>query len=713
MAVATQITNLENGFPVVIAAAAGGASPRRFSGMLYAGGPLRVKGFPLPVIIDLGGLTGTDKARPYFRDHDESRIVGHIDQCNNNGKTLVVEGAISGEGPDPEQVCKMADNNFPWQQSIEALPVKGTVVSVGAGQTVQVNGRTFIGPVLIAKKSRFIGASVVPRGADDSSTFTIAASAASLLKEFVTMDFDKWVESLGLTLVDLTDKQTAALKAEFDKTQTLIAASAGHSGEGLDGGVIGAPVFDVDEVRAAYSEHTATIEAAFAEFDGKIDAKAFAELRAKHTKTANDLRKQALREKWPAMRLEVSLIKAAADVQVDLIRAERPKGPAIHASHGDVTGEIIEAALSLSAGLANPQEHYSEQVLQAASSRELRNIGLQETILIAAQHHGYSGRQRIHRGNLREVLEYACPIRAAADFSTVSLPTLLSNIANKFIMTGFQGVEQVWRQICEIVPVKDFKQMTHVRMLDDMAYEELGPTGQIKHGELSEESYTSQAKTYAKMNALPREIIINDDLGAFNSMRERIGRGAGIKFNRVFWKEFLDNAAFFKVAATEDDFGNLITAPLGFAGIQAAELAFASMTDGAGNPLDRQASILLTGPALSPTARSIYESAELRDTTANTKTLTANIYRNTYKPVKSDYIVAAYGGSATQFFLLGEPVGDMAVMEACFLDGVESPTVESAQADFDTLGILFRGFHDFGCTKKERRNGVKSTGLGG
>lgn len=693
--------------PVVIEAAAEGSQgPRRFSGALYAGGPIKVKQYPIPIIVDLAGLEGTDKSRPYYRDHDESRIVGHMDSYQNDGKALTVGGVLSGIASEVDEVTRMADDKFPWQQSIEAMPVKGSVVNVPPGQKVTVNGRTFAGPVLVARRSKLIGASVVGRGADDSSTFTIAASAASSLsKEFVTMDFDKWVEALGLSLVDLTEKQNAALKAEFDSKQALIAASADKGG-GTNTDTDLLPAFDADEIRASYSEHTASIEASFADFEGKIDTKPLADIRAKAVKAAGDLRRQAIREKWPAIKLENAFIKAAADVQVELIRAERPKGPAIHAGRGEVNAEVIEAALCLSTGLPTPEDHYSEQTLEAAHHRDLRNLGIQEVILLAAQHNGYSGRPRIHQGNLREVLACAFPIRGAADFSTVSLPDLLSNVANKYILMGFQGVETVWRQITEIAPVKDFKTMTHVRLLDDMAYEELGAQGEIAHGEVSEEKYTNQAKTYAKLFALTREMIINDDLGAFNTMRERIGRGAGIKFNRVFWKCFLDNAAFFTEAR-----GNLITDVLGFAGIEAAELAFSMMTDGHGNPLDRAATMLLTGPALSPTAKSIYSSERLI-TGENATVGDANIYRNTYKPVKSDYITAAYGGSAAQWFLIGDPVGDMAIMEACFLDGVESPTVESAQADFDTLGVVFRGYHDFGVTKKEYRNAVKSTGVG-
>jgi hypothetical protein len=43
------------------------------------------------------------------------------------------------------------------------------------------------------------------------------------------------------------------------------------------------------------------------------------------------------------------------------------------------------------------------------------------------------------------------------------------------------------------------------------------------------------------------------------------------------------------------------------------------------------------------------------------------------------------------------------------LNGQESPTIESADADFDQLGIQFRGYHDFGVSMTEYRTSVKAT----
>ena len=52
----------------------------------------------------------------------------------------------------------------------------------------------------------------------------------------------------------------------------------------------------------------------------------------------------------------------------------------------------------------------------------------------------------------------------------------------------------------------------------------------------------------------------------------------------------------------------------------------------------------------------------------------------------------------------------LSTIEVAFLNGVETPTVETADADFNLLGIQMRGFHDFGVSKQEFRGGVKMAG---
>jgi phage major head subunit gpT-like protein len=305
---------------------------------------------------------------------------------------------------------------------------------------------------------------------------------------------------------------------------------------------------------------------------------------------------------------------------------------------------------------------------------------------------------RIGHDNLREVL------RAA--FSVHTLTTLLTSTGNKILLDGFNSIPASWREVAQVRSVSDFKTVTAYRMTATLEYQELAPDGEIQHGTLGQESYTMQAKTYARMLALTRTDIINDDLGAFNDLRNRLGLGAAIKLNKVFWTAWLAayNGAAFWTAAR----GNLVTSSaLAEAGLNTAVKAFRNMAAPDGNMMNLEPDRLLVPADLEATARKLYVSQEMRDTTSSTKFQTSNIYFNRFRPIVVPELGnSAYTGySATTWYLLANPAV-LASALVCFLNGQEAPTIESADTDFDTLGIQFRGYHDFGVSMSEYRASV-------
>jgi phage major head subunit gpT-like protein len=278
---------------------------------------------------------------------------------------------------------------------------------------------------------------------------------------------------------------------------------------------------------------------------------------------------------------------------------------------------------------------------------------------------------------------------------------MLTSAGNKLLWEGFNSIPQSWRAVAGTRNVSDFKAVTAYRLTTSLEYEEVAPTGAIKHGTMGNETYSMQAKTYAKMAILSRQDIINDDLGAFNDMRQRLGIGAVGKMNKVFWTAWLAarSAGTFWTAPR----GNLVTgSALAEAGLNNAVKAFRDMKGPDGFRIGLAPKFVLVPSALEATAKKIFVSTEVRDTTASTKTLTGNIYQGSFEPVVVPELGdSAYTGySATGWWLMADPkVLASAVM--CFLNGVETPTVESADADFDQLGIQFRGYHDFGVAMSE------------
>jgi len=675
--------------------------PIRFTMTAYTGGPMRVDGYYDPVVIDLEGL----EAKPPFpslRDHDMGQIVGHIDEAEI-GSVVKVGGIISGANEFAAQVVSSSKAGFPWKASIGAMPAANGLEFIGDGISTKVNGKSFKGPLIIARKATVREVSFVAIGADAKTSVKVAASAANS-KEIENMkpELQTYIEAMGLVVSELRDDTIAKIKTKYDadlKAATEAAAIKAKATEKPPEAVkVEPPAFDLRSTILCYEKHVAIIQAKAAEYAGKIDAAALAPVMAKAQQDAAQLKLQALKEEWSPVKLEAAYVMPAAIFAADLMGLERPKGPAIHGSPRDLQPQVIEAAFAQSCGLKQPEKHYKPEILEAAD-KHFRNIGIQEVLLIHAQAAGYAGRQKITVGNLREVMNAA--------FSTHTLTTLLTTTGNKILLEGFNQIPQSWREIAEIGNVVDFKTVTRFRLTADMQYEEVGAAGELKHGTVGQETYTMAAKTYGKMAAFTRQDIINDDLGALNAVRSRLGLGGAIKLQNVFWTVWIDNTAFFTGARA-----NLVTgSTLGDTGLATAIAAFRNMAGPDGNKLNLEPAVLLVPPSLEATARKFYVSQELRDTSASTRLATANIYYNRFRPVVVPELeTASFGGaySASTWYLLAAPTV-LATAVMCFLDGQQAPTIESSDADFDTLGIQFRAYHDFGAAFSEYRAGVKAT----
>jgi phage major head subunit gpT-like protein len=210
--------------------------------------------------------------------------------------------------------------------------------------------------------------------------------------------------------------------------------------------------------------------------------------------------------------------------------------------------------------------------------------------------------------------------------------------------------------------VPDFKTVSSYRLVGNDQYELVGPGGELKHGTLGEQAFTNKADTYGLLLKIKREHIINDDLGALTAAPRKLGRGSGLKINDVFWRTFLDHAAFF-AAGNKNLLVGANTA-LGIDGLTAAEVAFAEMVDPDGKPVSIDPAILLVPPALSAMGSQLFKSMEMRDTTVNAKFPVANPHYGNYRVEMSRYLSNSQypGASAKAWYLLANPA-DLPVIE--------------------------------------------------
>jgi len=673
----------------------GGNEPtslRRFSMTAYTGGAMRLAGWDHPVVVDLEGLEvagGGLKGRPILKDHNRALIVGHTDAVRVEGSQLLVSGVISGAGAVAREVVESSRNGFPWQASLGAIA--GQMEFVPRGKSVTVNGRSFDGPVQIARRSVLNEVSFVALGADDNTSAAVAAHAAgtdtqndAAVKEDA-MTFEQWIEAKGFDPASLSDTQKTNLQALFEADTQRVEASlspAEGAGDGTDA---------VARIRAESAAETRRI----------------AEVRRICAGRHPDLEASGIAEGWDATRTEL-----------EVLRAERPTlasgGMRRDTDHAQ-SGRAIEAALCMSAGLPEDQVGgwYDAKTMNAAVAADLRGAGLHtllyETIRAAGDHvrPGRVDNETIRAafGADRRV------IQAAAGFSTISLSGILSNVANKTMLAAYTAVESVIASFSAETDVNDFKEITRYRLTGNGVFEKVGPDGELKHAGLSEQAYTNKVETYGRMIALTRQMMINDDLGAFLQIPRIIGRMSALKREEAVFELLLANPGSFFSAGNKNFISGADTA-LSIDSLTKAEQQFLDQTDSEGKPILLTPSVLLVPSSLKVTAQQLMTETRVNETTdANKPKPANNPHAGKWRPVASPYLnaQALAGGSAKAWYLFANPA-DVAAIEIAYLRGKRTPTIESGESDFNTLGMQWRGYFDFGVAMQDARAAVKSKG---
>ncbi|HUS47882.1 MAG TPA: hypothetical protein VM098_07175, partial [Phycisphaerae bacterium] len=369
-----------------------------FRMVAYTGGPMRIEGFPHPVVVDLEGLAIDRQDIPVRLDHSPRQGVGHTQRVAVEGGQVIAEGLISRDTSWARDVVKSGINGFPWQASIGAVVMDA--VFIPNGQSITVNGRTFTGPIHVVRKATLKEISFVDSGADTNTSARVAANA----KETNPMD-----ETVTPKDVQDTPKPEAVKPGE-PAPQPAAPASAPTPAMITASAPEGDPVAAMRQRMAA---ETRRVEAVRKACGGKFP----------------DIEAQAIEEGWDETKVELHVLRASRPRVQTVVSSQRPSGP-----------EVFEAVALMASGMpmSRIQATYQAPVLEAAD--KLRGVGIQEFCELAC------GQQlpRFRR-------DAAGWLQAA--FSTTSLPGILSNVANKMLLEGYNYVEDAWRQVCRIASV--------------------------------------------------------------------------------------------------------------------------------------------------------------------------------------------------------------------------------------------------------------------
>ena len=618
----------------------------------YTGGLMRVWGFEDPVGVEIAGMT-IDQKTPIRAEHNGWMPVGHTESVQADETGIHAEGLVSRENEVSEDIVKSSKKGYPWQASIGASAEKYTFVR--EGQTATLNGKETQGPFYHITQSRLNEISFVERGADPN---TKAVAAKQTTQEPKMPTEEKEIKEPKPVEAKAPEKETPKVEAnQGDELAVIRAARAEESRKN-----------EINNIAAKTLEQGADIDA------------------------VEQLLANAMKDKSVT----------AASFERDMVLCQRRSADYhIGKRTREVNAKTVEAAIAINAGLRDIEKAYDEQTLNASQDAFRYGLGLREALNIYAARGGFTGQTSDIEAQLRCAFTNS-DIRAAG-FSTNNFGGILSNIANKFIREQFMFTEQEWANIAAIASVRDFKTRTVYSLTGDLDFQQVSNGGEIAHGTLGEETYTNKAETYGRMLSITRQDLINDDLDALSRVPRKLGRGAGLKLNDVFWAEFLDDAAFFNTDKSKANYVDGAASALSSAGLDLANVAFNSQTDPNGKPLGSTARKLIVPIALETTARELMNS-QLIVSGSTGRNPNTNTWQNRFDIVASRYLSAA-----KVWYLAADPQ-DLPLIEVAFLNGQRMPMVETAQADFNTLGIQMRGVFDFGVKKQEYRAGVKVKG---
>ncbi len=664
----------------------------RVMGVAYTGGKMKLPGWRYPVVVDLQGLEIPETV-PLLTNHENrtGSRVGMI-RAQVEGNTLVIEGEIVSSSGQAQGIVEQAKAGADWQLSIGADVLEAELVR---GRRT-VNGQPQTGPFYHVRQAVLREVSVVAVGADVSTRMKVAARFH--LSGGRIMEFEQWLEEHGIDAEAVTEEQMEELKAAFEN--------------GDDPPALEPEPKPDPEKPAGKPEHQnvrASSEKANAAVQAVSDAREQAEdaIRAERERVSAiqdicagefpPLEREAIRGGWDLEETSQKVLKAMREnrPQADVnISVNRDRGRQFDT-------KALEAALCLRAGIEDEVlvKSYGEQVVETAYTD--RDISIQQLIMECARLEGVSVPRTFGNDAIR------------AAFSTVSLPGILNNVANKKLLKAFRAQPVIATRLCSEGELNDFKESERYRLTDVGDLEPVAPDGELKHGGLTEEKATNQLGTYGKIFALTRQMIFNDDLGAFLKVPGGMGARAARKIDQLFFERLLSNPnSLFSTG--NGNYKDGADTALSIDSLGEAVQMFMDQTDADDQPINVSPKFLLVPTALKMTARELLNSTMLIAVGSTDKERIP-----TYNAIADEHLVLVVspylsnsnytGASSVAWYLFADPaVTD--TFEIGYLKGRRTPTVEKGETDFNTLGIQFRVYFDLGVREQGHRGMVKFAG---
>lgn len=392
-------------------------------------------------------------------------------------------------------------------------------------------------------------------------------------------------------------------------------------------------------------------------------------------------------------------IAAARDAVLDKLAEDDPLlGRAFEPARARDDGS---RAAAYRGAVENALMHRSNPAIQLTDDgREFRGQTLMEIARLSLERAGVSTRGM----SKMELAGAALSQRAVGYHTTGDFPAVLGNIGTRTLRDSYAATPRTFTAWARRASLSDFRPTTRVQVSNAPKLEKVLEGAEFQYGTFGEASQQYALATYGKIIALSRQMLINDDLGAFTRIANSFGaRAAELEGDLVYAilltnPKMSDGKALFHA-----DHGNLGAASaINEASLTAAVTAFAQQKDIDGTAISVSPEFIIVPPG-----QRALEAAKLLAATTPATTGEVNVYQGQFKMVQERRLLPA-SGAAPWFLAAAAALLD--TVEYAYLDGEDGVYTETRNG-FEVDGIEIKARLDFAASAIDHRGLYKNPGV--
>jgi hypothetical protein len=288
--------------------------------------------------------------------------------------------------------------------------------------------------------------------------------------------------------------------------------------------------------------------------------------------------------------------------------------------------------------------------------------------------------------------------------TTSDFPIILGDTVGRVLRDAYQAAPAGVRRLGRQTTARDFRAVNKIMLGEAPLLEKLNEHGEIKAGTMAEAREAYKVETWARKIGITRQVLVNDDLGAFSDLARRMGQGAAetearilvdlLEANSGNGPKLSDNKTLFHA-----DHGNKAGsgAAISDTTLSAARLALRTQKGIEDRTIRVTPKNLLVPPALETDAE------KWLATVAPAKAADVNPFSGSLSLVVEPRL-----SSATRWYVTADP-GEIDGLEYAYLSGNEGPQVES-RSGWDVDGVEIRVILDFGAGFVDHRGWFMNPG---